>query len=424
MRFGAARRARGGRRPTAATDAHELSVGFQPGRAQAHAASTASPVERAARRARARPLVSVFLPDRLELDQGRRRRCAARTSTRSSPRCGRRARRRAARYSQALAQRNALLGRIRAGARGPRRAADAWDVELARHGIALRDDRAARGRAAAPSASRDSPPSSASPATASCATARARRRPTPQALAAELRRARGRATSSAASRPRPAPRRPRARRARGATCAPTARRASSGSACWRCCWPSATALEAERGRAAADAARRRDERARRRSPRAAGRRGCATAGQSVVTTTDLAHVPGAEGADVDAHRDRRRSGPRRRWRREAPPRPAARRRRGRGARRRARARHALAAVQRAWPDGGGRGRSQPRRTPSAERDGVVTVACASSVWAQELTLMGPRARGASERVAGSRDRCASCASARPRAGAWARTPSP
>ena len=44
-------------------------------------------------------------------------------------------------YSQALAQRNALIVRMRVGA--SRSALAAWDLELARHGIALRDDRAA-----------------------------------------------------------------------------------------------------------------------------------------------------------------------------------------------------------------------------------------------------------------------------------------
>src|SRR6185295_4014014 len=44
-------------------------------------------------------------------------------------------------YSQALAQRNALLARLRAG-HGSRASLGAWDLELARHAIALRDDRA------------------------------------------------------------------------------------------------------------------------------------------------------------------------------------------------------------------------------------------------------------------------------------------
>jgi DNA replication and repair protein RecF len=44
-------------------------------------------------------------------------------------------------YSRALAQRNALVARIRAGVAGPR-ALDAWDAELAAHGIRLMADRA------------------------------------------------------------------------------------------------------------------------------------------------------------------------------------------------------------------------------------------------------------------------------------------
>src|ERR671933_283934 len=84
-----------------------------------------------------RPLVSVFLPDRLELVKGppalRRAHLdqlvaalwPARAATRRS-------------YSQALAQRNALLVRLRAG-HGSRPSIQAWDFELARHAIALRD---------------------------------------------------------------------------------------------------------------------------------------------------------------------------------------------------------------------------------------------------------------------------------------------
>lgn len=49
----------------------------------------------------------------------------------------------------------------------------------------------------------------------------------------------------------------------------------------------------------------------------------------------------------------------------------------------------LARVQTAWPETVGEaiaGEAQP----TAERDGVVTVTCASAVWAQELDLMGPQ----------------------------------
>jgi DNA replication and repair protein RecF len=118
---------------------HELAVGFQPGEPKRMRVD-GSPVERLSD-APARPLVSVFLPDRLELIKGppalRRSHLdqvvaaiwPARAESRRS-------------YSQALAQRNALLARIRSG-RAARTSLPAWDAELARHGIALRDDRAA-----------------------------------------------------------------------------------------------------------------------------------------------------------------------------------------------------------------------------------------------------------------------------------------
>lgn len=116
---------------------HELSVGFQPGDAKRFKVDGA-PVERLVD-APSRPLVSVFLPDRLELVKGppalRRSHLdqvvAALWPTRASTRRA---------YGQALAQRNALLARVRAG--GPRSSLATWDLELARHGIALRDDRA------------------------------------------------------------------------------------------------------------------------------------------------------------------------------------------------------------------------------------------------------------------------------------------
>ncbi len=87
-----------------------------------------------------RPLVSVFVPDRLELLKGgpapRRahvdRFVAAvwplRTATRRA-------------YARALAQRNALLAAIRGG-RASRETLPSWDHEVAIHAVALRDDRA------------------------------------------------------------------------------------------------------------------------------------------------------------------------------------------------------------------------------------------------------------------------------------------
>ncbi|MEA2293469.1 MAG: replication and repair protein RecF [Solirubrobacteraceae bacterium] len=117
--------------------AHALTAGFQPGEAKRFTVDGA-PVERLAD-ASVRPLVSVFLPDRLELVAGtpslRRAHLdqvvaalwPSRTGTRRA-------------YSAALAQRNALVAAIRAGRSG-RGSMPAWDAELARHGIALMADR-------------------------------------------------------------------------------------------------------------------------------------------------------------------------------------------------------------------------------------------------------------------------------------------
>jgi predicted nucleic acid-binding Zn ribbon protein len=82
----------------------------------------------------------------------------------------------------------------------------------------------------------------------------------------------------------------------------------------------------------------------------------------------------------------------------------------------------LAALQRVWPQAVGEALAAQAH-PTAEREGIVTVTCSSSVWAQELTLMGPelteRLNGAlrSEFVRELRFRAAP-------AGAWARPPSP
>jgi DNA replication and repair protein RecF len=117
--------------------AHELAVGFVPGQPKVMRVDGAA-VERMLDVA-TRPLVSVFLPDRLELIKGaptvRRAHLdqfvsalwPARSETRRL-------------YSQTLAQRNALIGRIRSG-RGSRGSLESWDMQLARHGIALMDDR-------------------------------------------------------------------------------------------------------------------------------------------------------------------------------------------------------------------------------------------------------------------------------------------
>jgi predicted nucleic acid-binding Zn ribbon protein len=48
----------------------------------------------------------------------------------------------------------------------------------------------------------------------------------------------------------------------------------------------------------------------------------------------------------------------------------------------------LARIQAAWPEVAGE-RLARAAGPISERDGVVTVACESGVWAQELDLLGP-----------------------------------
>ena len=118
---------------------HALAVGFTPGEPKRLRADGV-PVERLVD-VEMRPLVCVFMPDRLELVKGppalRRSHIdhvvAAGRPARSATRTA---------YGRALAQRNALLAAIRAG-RASRESLRAWDAELARHGIALRDDRAA-----------------------------------------------------------------------------------------------------------------------------------------------------------------------------------------------------------------------------------------------------------------------------------------
>ena len=47
----------------------------------------------------------------------------------------------------------------------------------------------------------------------------------------------------------------------------------------------------------------------------------------------------------------------------------------------------LATVQSAWPEAVGEAIAR-EATPVAERSGVITVACSSSSWAQELDLLG------------------------------------
>jgi DNA replication and repair protein RecF len=122
---------------TAGEEDHIVEVGLAPGEPKRIKVDGAA-VDNLSM-ATARPLVSVFMPERLELVKGppslRRAHLdqlvAALWPTRRETRSA---------HSRALAQRNALLGRIRAGAAGAS-GLDAWDVELARHGLRLMTDR-------------------------------------------------------------------------------------------------------------------------------------------------------------------------------------------------------------------------------------------------------------------------------------------
>jgi len=116
---------------------HELAVGFAPGEPK-RLSSDGAPVERLADAAH-RPLASVFSPDRLELIKGQpglRRAHLDQFVAALWP--ARAATRRA--YLEALAQRNALLARVRAG-RSDAAALQPWNLTLAQAGVALASDR-------------------------------------------------------------------------------------------------------------------------------------------------------------------------------------------------------------------------------------------------------------------------------------------
>jgi DNA replication and repair protein RecF len=116
---------------------HTLEVGFEPGepkrlRIDGHAVDGLA-------NAPERPLAGVFMPERLELVKGPPSARRAHLDQLVAALWPGRAETRTA-YSRALAQRNALLGRIRAGLSGAS-ALDAWDAELALHGVGLMGDR-------------------------------------------------------------------------------------------------------------------------------------------------------------------------------------------------------------------------------------------------------------------------------------------
>jgi DNA replication and repair protein RecF len=116
---------------------HQITVGFAAGQPK-RLRLDGAPIERLVD-APGRPLVSVFLPDRLELIKGppalRRghvdQLVAALWPSRVQTRRA---------YGQALAQRNALIGRIRAGL-SSRSSLISWDAQLAQHAVQLMQNR-------------------------------------------------------------------------------------------------------------------------------------------------------------------------------------------------------------------------------------------------------------------------------------------
>jgi DNA replication and repair protein RecF len=116
---------------------HLIEVGFEPGepkrlRLDGHAVDSLAAVD-------TRPLVSVFMPERLELVKGAPAARRAHLDQLVAALWPARAETRAA-YSRALAQRNALLARARGVGAGAGALA-AWDAELSRHGVRLMADR-------------------------------------------------------------------------------------------------------------------------------------------------------------------------------------------------------------------------------------------------------------------------------------------
>jgi DNA replication and repair protein RecF len=117
--------------------AHRLEVGLEPGEGKRVRVDGAEITGAAG--TEVRPLVSVFMPDRLDLVKGAPALRRAHLDQVVVALWPSRAANRTA-YSRALAQRNALIARVRAGAASPD-LLDTWDAELAQAGVALMGDR-------------------------------------------------------------------------------------------------------------------------------------------------------------------------------------------------------------------------------------------------------------------------------------------
>ena len=397
----AARAWRGWCSTSAATTASTASrSGFQPGEAK-HLRVDGSPVDSLSA-VEARPLVSVFLPERLELVKGapaprRAHLDQVVAALWPAPRRDARARTRA-RWRSATP----CVARDPRRARPGPAALDAWDAELARHGIRLMEDRAEAVDGLRPPfaelAARLGLPGRG-------------RAPLPAALAARRRRrARGRAGRAPRGRPgarlhgpRPAPRRAPAAARRRCRCAPTARRASSGPRCSRCCSPSATLLAERRARPPLmlldDVMSELD--AERRELLAELLR---AGGQAVITrpspsTCPAPRWPAAAWSAWRTGRSRLGAGGGG-VRRAARPRPLGRRARGRRRPARPPATAARARRRRVWREVAGAGARGRRGARARERDGVLTVALRHRRRSgpQELELLGARPAAAPSRT--------------------------
>lgn len=117
---------------------HLLEAGFSPGEPKTLRVDGATVDSLST--SRARPLVSVFLPERLELVKGAPAARRAHLDQLVAALWPARAETRSA-FSRALTQRNGLLARVRAGVASSASLV-AWDTELARHGWRLMADRA------------------------------------------------------------------------------------------------------------------------------------------------------------------------------------------------------------------------------------------------------------------------------------------
>ncbi|MEA2480895.1 MAG: replication and repair protein RecF [Thermoleophilaceae bacterium] len=117
---------------------HRLEIGLAPG-AEKKALVDGAPVERLAS-VPVRPLVGVFLPDRLDLVKGAPAGRRAHLDQLVAALWPARADDKAA-YSRALAQRNALVARVRGGS-AREALLDTWDAEIARYGFLLMRNRA------------------------------------------------------------------------------------------------------------------------------------------------------------------------------------------------------------------------------------------------------------------------------------------